>query len=643
MANKNVPVSTLRLFHAVVEDCLTKVTTLNSLLKYGIILVDNDGQLVRTISTANAEVIKRELGLSAIDWSQSFHKSWDKVANASIDELIAEQVMNYFSNYGMEAMGFKAMNYVPVEQILVDLDAEPAIKAFTIVKVWSEDDLRMNMNEYLRTVKAPHQDLIPAIKELMPYADVDYCDIKSFELKVIYCDMNDIVPLNAQDFLRFIIYKAMGVTTLVKDRETIDAIKVFCCHSEDVLLDMFKKADLVALSESFYRFKSLFLAFKTSKKLAPYINKIRRLAVKHHKPVSGFTVANVMSFLAQNRFNDAMTIIERADNRELIKLINFALYEDVAGDHVYNIRNGKTFVKVEDDNVITEVRIDNLNWLKITCTNQLRKNLNNCFAGKAFYIPKEFKYAAPASEKQMLDIFPYGTKVALDKSEDALCIAGHWMNQGERVDLDFHMVSAYGCVGWNSAYRTEAKDIMYSGDMTSAPEPHGAVEAFRIDSKVSLPYELSVNCYQGPDAVDFKVLFTKGNAWSNDYKSNASSLEAVIDPTNAIAPAINLTVRDNMTIGFYNNGTFIISGTSLGGNHRVPDTHMMVKLLDASLKRYENMLGIDTIIKLGGGQIIEEPVSKNYYDLSAGNLTPTTLFDIVDGKSDKLYEVTPEI
>ncbi len=648
IVTNNTQIAALKLFHSVVDVKSTNTTDFDKLIKYGILLIDNKG-LVETIDSRLADLIINTLGLKTVDWTESFHKSWDKVATASIDQLVSEQILNYFSTYGLESLGLESLNFVPVEKILVDLDTKPSIDAFTVVRLFSIDELKSTFIDYLTSTKAPHRDAIEYIRTLLPLVNgIDVDSIKSFEIKIMYCDLNNVVPVNAQDFLRFMIYKASNgtKTTIVKDNETINLLKIFS-HST-MAENLFAVSDLDVLSESFYRFKPLFLAFKSNHNLAPIINKIRRLAVKNHKPITGFTVSNLMNLLAQNRKTDAKLVISKADNRELVKLINFATFElNYSDNHIYNIRNGKMFVKVDDEVSNMDIRIDNIKWLSAQCKAQLISNLGLVFNDYTFYIPNGIKYVAPVSEKQMLDTLPYGSKVYLPKDAKAMCISGHWMNntrfsksgvrENGRIDLDFHMNSAYGSIGWNSNYRNN--DILFSGDMTNAPEPNGAVESFRINANIEEPYELSINIYNGSGNIPYELLFTKDITSKCDFKKNSNSMiSAVVNPKNAIAPKLNLHVQENgAVIGFYHNNAFTIYGGGLGGNRHVPDRDMMISALNASIARCDNMMDIIELISLAGGNIVHDiPKDIDYIDLSTGNLTPSILFDIVDGKTTNL-------
>lgn len=643
----NTQGASIRLFHAVTDNEAGARVSLADMLKYGVIVVDRDG-VVKDISLAASRVIIDTLGLKAVEWTQSFHKSWDKVATAPIEQLISEQIQNYFSTYGLEALGLKAGNFVPVEKILPNLTEKPAIEAFTVVWVVSEQDLQDKLVNFLKSAKAPHRDTIDDIKVLLPLVGkMNLDDIRSFEIKIMYCDLNNLVPLNAQDFLRFCVYMATDKTILVKDRETVYALSRFALTEKAE--QMFAVADLTALSESFYRFKPLFLAFKSNSKLAPVINKIRRLATKNHKPVTGLTVSNVMNLLSNDKRADAVKVISKADNRELVKLINFARCRISSKAHMYSIRNGKLYIKAETEAEANDLHLSNLKWLLEQCALQLKSNLAGAFDGKAFYIPRGIKYAAPTSEKQMMDTLPYGSKVYLPDDAKAICISGHWVNDEKynpfeqgRIDLDFHLNSASGSVGWNSNYRTSSRDILFSGDMTNAPAPYGAVESFRISENVEIPYELSVNVYNTYNTsgdIPYELLFTKDITSECDFNRDSESMiSAVVNPANAIAPALKLHIHaKDEIIGYYFNRSFTICGGGLGVKRRVPNRDLIVNALKASICRYDNMVNIEEIIGFAGGIITHEiPRDRECIDLSMGSLTATTLFDVVEGKADNL-------
>lgn len=643
---KEVQLATIKLFHSVKNITEGKKVHFSKLVKCGIIPVTKSGIIVEKINAELASLIIDNLGIKSTEWTQSFHKNWEKVATAPIERLIAEQVLNYFSNYGMELFGLETFNYIPVEKILVDVEATPSKESFIVVKILTDEELKTEIVNLVQTVSSPHRDLVVHIKTLLNIInDIDVDSIKSFEIKTMYCDMHNKVPSESQDFLRLAIYKSSGLTTIVKDKRTIENLKMF--SKTKYAETMFEKADLKKLSESFYRLKPLFLAFKTNKKLASTINKIRRYANTNHKPLNGFVLSNLMKLLSQERKDDAIKVIEKANVRELVKLINFTQYEINAKDHIYNIRNGKVFVKIETERKKTNInRVNNLVWLWNFCKDRIILLLDNVYSGFTFYIPEGIEYVVPISEKQMSDILPIGTRITLPKNAQAICIGGHWFNQNERVDLDFHLNSSNGSFGWNSSYRTSKKDVLFSGDMTDAPKPFGAVEAFRISSSVKDPYLLSVNVYNTEGEIPFELLFTKDITSECDFESYSESMiSAVINPENAIAPKLNLkTHKKEEIIGYYYNKSFILYNSQLGGGRRTPKRELMQNILDASFSRCNALMTVKEFIELAGGKVVKTIPNKveQYIDLSVNNLTATTLFDIVNLKKDRFVQKCSE-
>ena len=48
--------------------------------------------------------LAKTIGLSSAEMNSSFHKSWTKIKNASVEQLVFEQLVHYFTTYGFEAM-----------------------------------------------------------------------------------------------------------------------------------------------------------------------------------------------------------------------------------------------------------------------------------------------------------------------------------------------------------------------------------------------------------------------------------------------------------------------------------------------------------------------------------------------------------
>ncbi len=81
-------------------------------LKYGILIPD----------TASEEIIKEAIeqyGKDGEKWNQTFHKDFEIVKNAPIEDLIMQQLIHYITTYGFESLGFYDNNlvYLPKEKL----------------------------------------------------------------------------------------------------------------------------------------------------------------------------------------------------------------------------------------------------------------------------------------------------------------------------------------------------------------------------------------------------------------------------------------------------------------------------------------------------------------------------------------------
>lgn len=588
-------------------------------VKHGLVFIDNEGNVLKKLNKDFVQEVISKLGLNNEIWSNTFHKSWEKVENALIEQLVFEQLVHYFSTYGMEMLGLEAMPLIPCEAVLSNKDALPNIKAFTVIRVVDYNTTIAVVKNLLKTIKAPHKNDIDAYIDLMEYTDLKVDELTSFELKIARCKQLNTVPVNGQDFIRYAIYEMTGSTLVIKNEKVITKIKDYCLRYPNKAYNLLSKCDEIELAKVFYRFKPLILAFKQSDRCKPIVNRIRRLAVKYHKPLPDANIANITSLIARNKLNDVYRLIEKADNRTLVKLINFAVSTN-SDVKIYNIRNGKTFVtERESDNRSATIII-------ATCLGQLMNKNANKLAGKTFLIPDYIEYPVPISEKQMIGDLPYGTVIHGTKG-DTITPAIWWANVNGRVDIDLHLSNATQHFGWNAGYRSDDRKILYSGDMTSA-NPY-ATEAFRIEVDEDETYMLNTSLYCGKEDTPFKFMLTDVDI-SNKGRSPVNVEDALFAP---IEMKFNGTSQLN--IGFIKGNSFCFCGSELGKSI-TPDEKLNAKALEATVERSLNMYKLKDFIKLCGGNVISsvndltDEEKANVISLEPNVLTATTLFDIID-------------
>jgi len=448
----------------------------------------------------------------------------------------------------------------------------------------------------------------------LPLATLSEGKIKSFEIKTLKHDLDDTVPQDPQDFLRYVIYKTTGQTLLIKNKYLIDLIKNSTAIAPYIY---FNKADVVRLAEIFFRYKPLFLAFKSHDGCAPIINYIRRLADKFHGPLPLTGTRNFSVMSGNEREEWAKT----ASTRDLIKVYNALKTYEYLVPRVYQIRNGRTYVNNAGKQYFD---LSGIALVKYQLTLRLKK----AFADKSFVLSTNIHYSAPVSEKQFLGNIPYGTLI-LPPYCDNIIVGIHWFNQkdnrvNDRVDLDLHLKSTTMHYGWNSSYR--GNGIVYSGDMTDAPHPKGAAEAYYIgDTKDT--FIVSVNNYTGQQDVEFTAFLTNGTP---DIKNK----NYTYDVNNNLAAPIPLKFTgDNaaMTIGLINEGKFYITGGNIE-NSRVPSANYE-DYLKGLLNIYLNQLSLYEILAMGNAKIFypsDTDIPDNAISLLPEDLTTNTLINLID-------------
>lgn len=286
--------STIRLFRAlpIKEEIVKTQTTelLNKTIRRGFIF---SPEVIANYSNYDdlIKLIEKEVGLTPEQLNSSFHKSWEKIKTASIEQLVIEQLVHYFTTYGFESLGIydKDSVYIPNEELNIP-QLEEGI-TLVIIKGYTKEELKEKLISLLQSGIALSEDTIKDVMDVAVFTEFneqDVSTVRNKEVKAQLYEYLDLVPSNPTEFLRYVIYKTINKTLLIKNEGTIDEIKKEITN-KFAIVKLFKKYGedygLERLAEVFLRFKPLFLAFKANSRLKPVVNKIRRLAIKNHKPM----------------------------------------------------------------------------------------------------------------------------------------------------------------------------------------------------------------------------------------------------------------------------------------------------------------------------------------------------------------------
>lgn len=618
--------------------------TILSQLKHGIIFVDKNYAPV----VVNEEVFRiadEMYGVNADVMTNTFYKSFKTVTEKTLLELFVDQVIHYLGTYGRESIGLPPLTLIPMQELEVP-EVDLSTVKVTVIRIVDEGTIVNLVNDTLLNTKMPSKRIVEAMKELISFADMDLNDIRSFELATMAFDHFGVVPRNGRMVLRYLIYKLTGETLVIKNQRLVRMIKESDFRYGPTAHDILAAANPVELASIFLRYKPLFLAMKTHLDCAPIINRLRRMADTYHRPLDANTIQNYVRFAIEGKRTALKEIRKSMDTRDMIKVMNAMLVRlhTVDGDPaVFNVRNGRSYCVEATHKSLTRKQhaaLDlELNNLYAELANTLRKTIG----GKSFYIPENIVYALPQSEKQFVGNIPWGSCVKT--GHDAVTVGVSWFNQGrngeERVDLDLHCFTPTQHYGWNSAYTNGGAEVIYSGDMTNAPLPNGAAEAFWI-AGVDEPVIFTLNAYCAPDEMPFKLYFSDTKVKTYDDWARRDSKPYTMNPNELVMSPIPLKFHSGergCSLGFLDHGQFFFYSGNLS-NSAVPKGNY-AKFLEAIMNQQMLHLNLHDVLIASGAKVYFS--QKDYdaavedgevvVDLSPEALTADTLLNIVDGKA----------
>lgn len=579
--------------------------------------------------------IEEEIGISGEKANASFHKSWAKVRDASIEQLVLEQIVHYITTYGFEALGVYSEEsvYIPNEKLEIqELDVDKF--SFVVIKGYTKEQLKQKLVTFLQSGIALADDTKTAVIDVCLYIEITNEDIeriKNKEVSAVLYDFLDKIPENPVEFLRYVIYKATGKTLLIKNKEVIEEIKDK--DNFDILQLFYKYKNqygLKRLAEIFYRFKPIFLAFKSESntQMNQYVNKIRKLAIRYHKPMREDFLNEVTSKIKHNKelpYDVLMKELDRVNIFRKIRLAYALKYRTEDVDSIlYKIRNGKSFA--------TEFKFEHkqgagrvLDIVKGSIISDIRKNVE----GKKIYIPDNIVYALPSSEKQFTGDFPSGTYVTIPKD---MLLGIHWENvNSNRIDLDLSLNNVnIGKIGWDSSYRTSDRGILFSGDIVDAPKPKGASELFYVKRQFDASYMMMVNYYNYDEdiPVPFKILIAK-------KELSSLSENYTIDPNDIICVSKTKIDKNQKSLGLLittpDENRFYFNESNLGTGRTTTGKEYLEHARKYLVDFYMNMISLNDVLKSAGAIIVTDKEEADI-DLSPESLDKEKIIKILTKK-----------
>jgi len=535
--------------------------------------------------------------LNGNDLNKTFHKSWAKIKNSSRFELFVEQILHYLSTYGSD---FRDEIYIPDEVLNV-----PDLKlVYKVIRGYSKEEITDKCLSLLKSGISLKEETINEVLSVL-VEELDYSftgdeRIKNKEAIVKIADLYGVLPKDTMEFFRYIIYRATGQSLLIKSNDLITKIKDGN-YNPSV---QFNKFGLEELATIFNRFKPLFLAFKP--KCGKTINKIAKLSKKFHKPL---VVNSLNTATSKLMGEDDKHWLDNATPYALFKALS-ACYTRVNGQEsfVYRIRNGKSWAM---ENKNTDVNKANLDFI----LNYLKGRFN--LSEKKFYLPTDIKFALPTSEKMFVGNIPTGTRFYGRK----LAVGIYWRDAWGARDLDLSGLTLDGDkVGWNAGYNLDGGHLMYSGDITSAPD--GAVEYLYANKGLTKSVLIQNNVYSGDNECEYKIIIGIGDKVSKDYMMN---------PNNLFAEIKCKSVQKQTILGIFTpkkiGQCFVL--LNFGAGHvRVSGNSKTSNIATNALyEQWNKPFSFNKLIKLLGAQIVESKEDASY-DFSLDNLEKDSFIKI---------------
>lgn len=606
-------------------------------VKHGFIVVDENYNPI-SIGEGAFALIDDLYGVDPKKFNATFYKSFNSVVGRSRYELWIDQVIHYMSTYGCSECGIEPITYVPMQELDVPEVDISNLKIVVIRALPMLDVVKIVSDFFMKTTR-PSLETMAFAKDLMCLADVVVNLVPSYEIQAMFYDYLGKVPSNGKELLRYLVYKTTGETLLIKSPDMISAIRsatksdsAMCISgNHGIAYEILSKANLVELAKIFLRYKPIFLAFKSHEGCAPIINKIRRLAKIHHQTENPVNIKNYIQLVLNKDYRAVSQLCDSMDNFTAIKIMNAILNRLDAEDglpKVFTIRNGRAFCKAdaakEPFGETCELLYAELGKL----VDMLGYRMQNKVAGKSYYIPNTIRYAAPYSEKQFTSNLPWGSYITSTYDPDEITIGVQWHNpDGNQTDLDLHAFTPTRHFGWCGDYSDE-ESVIFSGDMTNAPEPNGAAEAYWLNNPDE-PVIFTLNEFRGPNEVPFKLFFSS-------EIPEARSRNYIVDPNKLLLPPIPMTIfGKGISLGVLWGERFIIYGGSLSEG-TVPRGNY-ADFITAIINQWGHRIYLDSLLINAGANVYfyEEDVKaaiadgEEVIDLSPEVITQSTIMDLL--------------
>jgi hypothetical protein len=407
--------------------------------------------------------------------------------------------------------------------------------------------------------------------------------IRNREALVLLADCTGVLPQRGDDLLRYLVFKATGETLVIKNDALITKI-----NRSGFALPVLSDDQMIALAASFHRMKPLWMAFKHAHaNNRPVVNRLAKLAKRHHQPLP----TNVLASLTAHEFaaSGVCAAAMRAATPQVVRALNAVRFYRRADNQArfYRIRNGRSFATSDtrDRSGIPLAQYEDvlLDVLRERC------------GAQGIQTSERIEYAFPVSEKLFVGAIPTGTRVRIPATGAHILVGIYWENgEAHHVDLDLSAIGTDGSkIGWNADWRTDERGMIYSGDVTDAP--NGASE-WIYGRQLDTPYLVLLNAYVAPAEQPFKIVVGYGeeNGTETEYENY------MIDPNRVLFSADAVCHQKQIVLGILmpssDGMSFILTGQALGDKIVAEDGHHEITARQALMVHAQTALLLQEVL-----------------------------------------------
>jgi hypothetical protein len=483
--------------------------------------------------------VREFLKSQPINYNATFYKSWNDIITKNRFELWIDQIRSYIGTYLLN------------EQIIPNTGSEqPNFTSLKVILPISAEECNNRCCEMLYSGIALSNDTLTMCLNLIYSINTD--KVKNKEAMMLLHKKFNTVPKDNVEFVRYLVFLATNKTLLIKDKETLLALS----KSNIDLEPLVNQIGIEKLSEVFHRFKPIFLSLKHYNE--SIVNKLRRLADKHHKPMK---IGYFESILSDTSLIPQLPerLKECSNFKKVLLLQTILIRQKELDMRFFGIRNGKLWAK--EDKVAAKSHyglIYDLIYESLISSLTLKK----C----SIKIPNGIKLTLPTSEKSFIGNYPLGT--SFDLSNTNAIVGIHWRSEDGASDLDLSLIDIDGTkYGWNSLFTNSNHSIIFSGDMTMAtPE---AVELYYA-KKGMKPSIVKVNLFNGQPNSKFKLfLATEVITYLEyNYMVNPNNIRFTVDcEMDSKEKTLGVITGDKFILAQFRTGNKIVSGDSITNNY----------------------------------------------------------------------------